>query len=943
MPSCCEDLLPPASLHEASSSVRYSFRLRVCQTHLKAAEVDWEGTPVRFCQARAPCMLSVGPSLTPLPHLAFLQKCAKFEPISAFKVRPHRFARSRAPLHLTCRPHLTCSHLSPPSPPQLRNRTCERTLCAQKQRVSAGKSARRAASRVPATTLFPSISSSPSSHALSGDAPSHGGTDAGSLEDTQKRSTDSDTSSEDCQASLKRLQEALCAAPQAGQPALRPPSFSAHLAQAVARFNHAQPLQRIASSSSGTALAGWGWGGRGDGSELMLMDEMMDALLNQQSALATASLATCHMHCELKLHELLPEQLPASLAASLGGWGGWDGAQLPCAGGLGLAALEAAPQPGCTRLSLTAALRREAVVSGDGGGGGGSTTVPPLDARLLLQHLLADPGAQALRSGCVQLAFAGGGVASAVDGQLQAAAAHAGGARPQEQLPPALPPLTPLALCSAHPQRLSSAQPCVAPAGGAWRLRCRLHGQQYASLMAHRLLHGAPVEALLPAVAGAEGMLLVDCMAVEGPPGTHATLSPFAAPTACVMTACPHIAAEVNTLARMLLGGGEGAERRRAMVQGAVRAIGCALRPDSCPPAIAVAALRVAVEHGMRHLTLRLLRGGATLAAARGACAAPGAWTLLHHAARGGDAFCCEAVLCAGGAEGLLGRWEDASAGATPWQLLLRSEALREAAQEADTAHAEEEVDAGADAASQRRLLVEAYEGDQARLAFKAHLPLFLLGHAILVLRLVTMAAVQALSGGAPSRAALEALRRTDGVLRPPWHVWQTVYFRRWDTSPVWLHVPAFLAAVWLRFTPRGQRAFLGRPNTANALLFGAVFLITPLFMESRVRQVYGFTQADCMGVPRDGVALEVAIALGMSALRMRLPTHIALIFARALQIGLASVVLAAPVSMHGDVMGSLYQPLCFAMVAAAMLAYADYSAWGAWLRTRQLKAAKAE
>jgi len=90
-------------------------------------------------------------------------------------------------------------------------------------------------------------------------------------------------------------------------------------------------------------------------------------------------------------------------------------------------------------------------------------------------------------------------------------------------------------------------------------------------------------------------------------------------------------------------------------------------------------------------------------------------------------------------------------------------------------------------------------------------------------------------------------------------------------------------------------------------------------------------------------VMLEVALALGMSALRMRLPLHIALIFLRALQIGLASVVLAAPVSMHGDVVGSLYQPLCFAVAATAMLAYADYSALATWLRARQLKAAKAE
>ena len=851
-----------------------------------------------------------------------LTRRLSFPPSEVRQIRAHLRLQGAAPTmpngHLASHERQSLPPHASPRPPQLCKRNCERALCAQKQRVIAGKSRRAAMSP---TTTSPPFSPS---HFVPFD-PSG---DDDWLPDLL--SFDSEASGEG--TPLRRMQEALLhAGPQAG-PGL-PDPFSANLSQALAGFHSRPP--RTSSSSSGTAPVGQG-GAKGDPEQLLL--DMMKELLDDHSALQAASRTTSHVHCELKLHALLPEQVPASLAASLGGWSGWDssGTQSRLQG---LASLEASPQPGCARLSLTAALRREAGVRG--GGGSGLTAVPPPEARQLLQHLLADPGAQALRTGRVQLAFAGGDVASAVDGQLQLGAAHGGGgAETQEAQWPALPPLTPLALCSAHPQRLSSAQPFVAPAGGEWRLRCRLHGQQYASLLAHRLLHGAPVEALLPAVAGAEGMLLVDCMAVEGPPGTHATLSPFAAPTACVLTACPHIAAEVNTLARMLLGGGE---RRRAMVQGAVRAIGCALRPDSCPPAIAVAALRVAVEHGMRHLTLRLLRDGATLAAARGACAAPGAWTLLHHAARGGDAFCCEAVLCAGGAEGLLGRWDDASAGATPWQLLLRSEALREAAQEADTAYAGEEADAGADEASQRRLLVEAYEGDQARLAFKAHQPIFLIGHAILVLRLVTMAAVQTLSGGAPSRAALEALRRTDGVLRPPWQSWQAVYFRRWDTSPVWVHAPTLLAAVWLRFTPRGRRVFLARPNTANALLFAAIFLLAPLFMESRVRQVYGFTQADCLGVPRVGVMLEVALALGMSALRMRLPLHIALIFLRALQIGLASVVLAAPVSMHGDVVGSLYQPLCFAVAATAMLAYADYSALATWLRARQLKAAKAE
>jgi len=34
VPCCTNELLPPSSLHESSSIVRYSFRLRVCQPHL---------------------------------------------------------------------------------------------------------------------------------------------------------------------------------------------------------------------------------------------------------------------------------------------------------------------------------------------------------------------------------------------------------------------------------------------------------------------------------------------------------------------------------------------------------------------------------------------------------------------------------------------------------------------------------------------------------------------------------------------------------------------------------------------------------------------------------------------------------------------------------------------------------------------------------------------
>jgi hypothetical protein len=420
------------------------------------------------------------------------------------------------------------------------------------------------------------------------------------------------------------------------------------------------------------------------------------------SALATAASRLAPFEARLKFHDLAPTQLPRGLAPSLAEWMAQTaGGGVPASASACALSVEGHVAPGCTMLSVSGVVLlppgAKAAPMPDGTRLGGN-------AAALLAHLLAsgeEAGDNAaLRRGRVSACVHGGGAASALNGQPVAEppgtpgrrSAPRGGRRSSsssandydddaietEEPRYVLPPLRPLALLSTAPMAVSSS----APAGGAsrggddgprLRLRCRLHGQSFASLGAAadgaRLAPGEHVAAMLPA-CGAEGVALFDVVPGAAAPGGGDNTDDNAAPLVCagvrpvVLTPHADVAAEICSLARAARGRGRtGAELAAAQraLEVSLSALGHALRPRCAPPLAALAAA-VALEHGLAATAARVLPAAARCDDV--SAAAPGGVTLLHRAARGGSAACVRATLAAGGACGAVG--SAGPGGATP-------------------------------------------------------------------------------------------------------------------------------------------------------------------------------------------------------------------------------------------------------------------------------------
>ena len=340
------------------------------------------------------------------------------------------------------------------------------------------------------------------------------------------------------------------------------------------------------------------------------------------TAAATPALESlCLAELRLKLLDVTPLALPRGLAGELRAW-----LSRACLGAR-LATLQASVRPGCTLLSVQAVLEATA----EGGSDSDAAAAAPAQGS-------AASLAASLLSGATGAFFRTQRFSVAVAGEV---ADVAGGAvlRVRSVPPPArLPPLRPLAVCSAADARVASALPMHAAAHG--RLTCQVHGQ-YLTLdgAATPLTPGAPLGATLPA-CGVDGVALLQAAPLAG--GDDAAVP--AAPRPVLLCCDAAVAAEVATVGDAVdaMPPGAAADAALEAAERLIIAMGIALRGGAeCPPRLAAAALAAALAHGW-HATVAALLDRAPPKRSR---RDKGAETALHAAARCGRAGMLQVVL----------------------------------------------------------------------------------------------------------------------------------------------------------------------------------------------------------------------------------------------------------------------------------------------------------
>ena len=974
VPGCTVVLQEPAVAALARSdgagldTCRYSWRLRVCDAHRRAALVPWPGQGAkRWCQVRVPltsgshCPQSKQPSdLTDAPHStrSALQKCARFEPVTAFRVRP--------PPLLCCAPSAEqslprlfgSSPLQPP--PQESNRTCERALTAQYARARArrgagdggrqGEAAQLGGGATPwASDLSPSLSPGHTTDTLGPSLPA---------------------------AALR------CDMAPAGRPAPPSPPREGAMLPGAAQADPLAPFFEYLNRSDGD---GTPLPEDNSAENISCLALMAQALLDDTSGAAASVQAVAKdVHMDLKLHSAAPQQLDGHLGRLLSDWLGWteeDRVALGMADGPTflqaaahtaaeaaahaaatcapletqamwqalVASIEATPEPGCVRLSIRATVPAA-----------GPTAAKAPDARSLMQHLLSACGqGSVLRVGRVDLAITGGRTATAVDGVLQAPQQDSGAA--YIACPP-LPELETFAVCGADPSAIRSGSdaPFDSTTAHQWRLRVRLHGQQVVSLMTSHaavLASGARVDVQLPALPAQEGLLLCDAV----PKGSGAAEAAWhgAHPRHVVLTQCPRLAAEIQAWVRTMLDAAppptvtapaQWRAHRRSRLDACLRVIGSALRAG-CPPQVASTAAAVAAEQGMCRLLLRLLSDPAVVDACIASASQPGGLTLLHAAARGGRPLCCEAVLALG-LPGL-GTWESApggcqgQGGATPWLLLLDAEARiygdepgleggAEPPEGADSGLGGAEAITSANPQANERQLRSVYDRDMALASYQS-MRWPILGMALMAVRFVHLCMVV---GIATAQSRVDALAATGTRRLTSWQDVLVVYFGVWRISPVWTNAAVVLTAAWLRFTAAGEAAFRRAPHAWGAALLFTESHVTSAVMEVQSRRVYGLTQATRLLWPPGSERIELVVAFGlMSLFRLPLRMQLCLVWLRVAQLQAAYLVPSAP--RGSFVMSSVLRPVALYALVSAVLVALDARNYRAWVANRRRAAAR--
>jgi hypothetical protein len=305
-----------------------------------------------------------------------------------------------------------------------------------------------------------------------------------------------------------------------------------------------------------------------------------------------------------------------------------------------LLSLEASIHPGCTLLLLHAVL--------DAHQDGGADAAAEVNAHDALSAMLRDTGEGGafLRAPGreVRVTDAAGRVAVARSGAIAAttaaeeedvADADAGWLR-----------VSPLAALATQHTPVTLPRAAAAAAGG---LACSLHGQWLtvqppASASASA---SSGVLGTLPP-CGAEGAALLYRLKSDS-----GAIAPGGRPAVLLLTCDAAIVAEVARTEAQLFEAesrsGDSAEsaQARARVQATLLALGHALRPGGCAPALGAHAAAGALAHGWRAAAQRVLASHAHHAPA--ALLLPGGVSLLHLAAQSGDGDAVALLLSCGG------------------------------------------------------------------------------------------------------------------------------------------------------------------------------------------------------------------------------------------------------------------------------------------------------
>lgn len=348
----------------------------------------------------------------------------------------------------------------------------------------------------------------------------------------------------------------------------------------------------------------------------------------------------------LKLPDDAPWALPPTglrYAAARAFGGAFFGAATAGAGGVPLYALEGSIVPGCTLLLLHAlADGAHAAVRY----GGSDAAAAALRAALAAD----DAGGAFLRSRAavsLSTSHGGGGIAVAEAGRLHA--------RPRMLATPSLPRASPLALLSTSRGEVALLPDGTSP-GEPLLLRCLLHGQVL-RFERGRESDGAALVAVGDGrrsaalrACGAEGVALLCAASGDDDDADAALRAAAAPPRPLLLTPDAALVAEVAAAEAELLeaeaAGTPGAPAWRRALEGALLALGHALRPG-CSPALVARAAASARALGLRHALRRIVSAVEAVSADGLAPATPGRATLLHALALAGDAGAAGATaLC---------------------------------------------------------------------------------------------------------------------------------------------------------------------------------------------------------------------------------------------------------------------------------------------------------